>query len=481
MSLQIRLAIVLATLTIVIFLIAGFSVRKFAEQDMEARMDEQLEKQVGKIFSIGLLERIYHNEIQYLQPHRPRPVNEAMLLTFEIPMRFIFTIGRKDIIVESEGFPDLETSKLPNGFANLDDGTKSWRILIAKTTKRVELRRGVSAKAVTVIAAASPEKIQQAIIDLQKRLLLIGALVAIAAGFGGWLLGYRSLNYLSRLRKNAEQVRDTEDLSVRIEEAGPPEIKSLAKEVNAMLSRLESAATEISSALSVSREFGSNVAHELRTPLTSMRLNLDLLKRGDDLNSEDNRAAIQELLEQQERLLKTLDALRLLSRGDLVAGESNMDEVDLFDVITESVNLTKNQFLDIDFVLELSDNIPTLTGWREGLDVMLRNLFENARVHCGLPNQDLSIRVSAKYEDGYVVVEVEDNGNGIPETERERVFERFYTGTTGPQEGSGLGLSLVQQQMTIHGGSVVIKTSALGGACVSLSFPSKNNTFYKSS
>ena len=261
MSLQIRLAIVLATLTIVIFLIAGFSVRKFAEQDMEARMDEQLEKQVGKIFSIGLLERIYHNEIQYLQPHRPRPVNEAMLLTFEIPMRFIFTIGRKDIIVESEGFPDLETSKLPNGFANLDDGTKSWRILIAKTTKRGELRRGVSAKAMTVIAAASPEKIQQAIIDLQKRLLLIGALVAIAAGFGGWLLGYRSLNYLSRLRKNAEQVRDTEDLSVRIEEAGPPEIKSLAKEVNAMLSRLEFAATEISSALSVSREFGSNVAH----------------------------------------------------------------------------------------------------------------------------------------------------------------------------------------------------------------------------
>jgi len=477
MSLQIRLAIVLATLTIVIFLIAGFLVRKFSEQDMEARMDEQLEKQVGVIVSRGLLDRIYLNEIQYFQPHRPSPASEAMLLNFEITMRFIFTIGQKDIIFESEGFPELETSNLPNGFANLDDGTKSWRILIAKTTKRMDLRRGVSAKAVTVIAAASPEKINQAIIDLQKRLLLIGGLVAVAAGFGGWLLGYRSLNYLSRLRKNAAQVRDTKDLSVRIEETGPPEIKSLAKEVNAMLSRLESAAAEISSALSVSREFGSNVAHELRTPLTSMRLNLDLLKRVDDLNSEDNRAAIQELDEQQERLLKTLDALRLLSRGDLVAGESNLDEVDLFDVITESVNLTNNQFPEIQIALRLSDGIPIITGWREGLDVMFRNLFENARVHCDLPTQDLSIRVSAKYEGGYVIVEVEDNGSGIPETERGRAFERFYTGTTGPQEGSGLGLSLVQQQMTIHGGSVVVRASDLGGACISLSFPAQNNTF----
>ena len=348
-------------------------------------------------------------------------------------------------------------------------------------SKPKNLQRGVAATDVTVQAAISTQQMQQTIIDLQERLLLVGVFVTVIAGLSGWFIGYRVIQPLVRLRKNAAQVRDTEDLSVRVEATGPPEIKALAEDLNAMLSRLEYAATEISSALSVSREFGSNIAHELRTPLTSMRLNLDLLNQAGDLNSEDNRAAIQEILAQQERLLKTLDALRLLSRGDLVSEESNMDEVDLFDVITESVNFTKNQFPDIEFVLELSDNIPALTGWREGLDVMLRNLFENARVHCGLPSQELSIQVSAKYENEHVIVNVEDNGRGIPETEHERVFERFYTGTTEPREGSGLGLSLVRQQMIIHGGTAVVKASNLGGACISLSFPSINKTFYKNS
>ena len=477
MSLQARIAVFLAGLTIVVFVVAFLLVGGFAEQDMKTRMDEKLEEQIHRVFAIGVLERIYHDEIQFLQRKQQRPSptgsrNETRLLQLEIPVRLIFTVGRKEIIIESEGFPAIETTSREDGFSNRNDGSKSWRTL-TKTTKPKNLQRGVAVTDVTVQAAISTHQMQQTIIDLQKRLLLVGVFVTVIAGLSGWFIGYRVIQPLVRLRKNAAQVRDTEDLSVRVEATGPPEIKTLAEDLNAMLSRLEYAATEISSALSVSREFGSNVAHELRTPLTSMRLNLDLLNQAGDLNSEDNRAAIQEILAQQERLLKTLDALRLLSRGDLVSEESNMDEIDLFDVITESVNFTKNQFPDIEFVLELSDNIPTLTGWREGLDVLFRNLFENARVHCGLPSQELNIRVSAKYENEYVIVNVEDNGHGIPETEHERVFERFYTGRTEPREGSGLGLSLVRQQMIIHGGTAVVKASNLGGACISLSFPSK--------
>ena len=482
MSLQARIAVFLAGLTIVVFVVAFLLVGGFAEQDMKTRMDEKLEKQIHQVFTIGVLERIFHDEIQFLERRQQRsgPTtgtrNETILLQLAIPVRLIFTVGRNEIIIETEGFPAIETTNRENGFSNRNDGSKSWRIL-TKTTKPKNLQRGVAATDVTVQAAISTHQMQQTIIDLQKRLLLVGVFVTVLAGLSGWFIGYRVIQPLVRLRKNAAQVRDTEDLSVRVEATGPPEIKALAEDLNAMLSRLEYAATEISSALSVSREFGSNIAHELRTPLTSMRLNLDLLNQAGDLNSKDNRTAIQEILEQQERLVKILDALRLLSRGDLVAKESNLDEVDLFDVITESVNLTNNQFPEIQIAVRLSNGIPTITGWREGLDVMFRNLFENARVHCDLPAQDLSIRVSAKYEGGYVIVEVEDNGRGIPETERGRVFERFYTGTTGPQEGSGLGLSLVQQQMTIHGGSVVVRASDLGGTCISLSFPAQNNTF----
>jgi signal transduction histidine kinase len=74
-----------------------------------------------------------------------------------------------------------------------------------------------------------------------------------------------------------------------------------------------------------------------------------------------------------------------------------------------------------------------------------------------------------------VCISIEDNGPGIVSTERARVFERFYQVTGGNSQGSGLGLSLVDQQMVIHGGKVVIGKSVLGGALVTLTFPIEKN------
>ena len=115
MSLQARIAVFLAGLTIVICVVTFFLVREFSEQDMKTRMDEKLEEQIHQVFAIGVLERIFHDEIQFLERRKQRPGpatgtrNTTILLQLEIPVRLIFTVGRNEIIIETEGFPAIQT------------------------------------------------------------------------------------------------------------------------------------------------------------------------------------------------------------------------------------------------------------------------------------------------------------------------------------------------------------------------------------
>jgi two-component system sensor histidine kinase PrrB len=302
----------------------------------------------------------------------------------------------------------------------------------------------------------------------------VGLFATVLSAVIGWILGGRVLRPLKRLRTEADLVRVTDDLSKRVDTGGPTEITALAKDINAMLARLESAAFDTALALTSSREFGSNVAHELRTPLTSMRLNLDLL-RGANLEPNDQAPILEQMLLQQDRLLRTLDALRLLSRGDLTQGESSFEEVDLIEVISQAFQREFNGDQNANLSLDLSNEIPLMLGWGEGLDVIFRNIFENITAHAVRPDQKLAVNVTARLMAGEVCISIEDNGPGIVSTERARVFERFYQVTGGNSQGSGLGLSLVDQQMVIHGGKVVIGKSDLGGALVTLTFPIEKN------
>ena len=184
------------------------------------------------------------------------------------------------------------------------------------------------------------------------------------------------------------------------------------------------------------------MAHELRTPLTSMRLNVDLLRTA-ELEPHDQAPILEQIASQHDRLLRTLDALRLLSRGDLTQGESNFEQVDLIDVIRQGI---ERHFLgdkSIDLSLDLSDEIPLVMGWREGLDVVFRNIFENIMIHAVRPNQKLAVNVTARLTDSEVQISIEDNGPGIESTRRARVLERFYQVAEGNREGSGLGLASV--------------------------------------
>ena len=468
MSLRIRIAGFLAGMTALVCVISGFAINEFAERARTERVDESLEQQIERFFSTPRLTGVIAGERIFRQRNGP---NQGTLLNAEIPTKVIVSLvgSRENIMFESEGFPDIPIPKTA-GFFEAHDGITTWRAKAVIVRRPVDGMAKPIAETVTVVAAISDDRITAASSDLRKLLARVGLFATVLSAVIGWILGGRVLRPLKRLRTEADLVRVTDDLSKRVDTGGPTEITALAKDINAMLARLESAAFDTALALTSSREFGSNVAHELRTPLTSMRLNLDLL-RGANLEPNDQAPILEQMLQQQDRLLRTLDALRLLSRGDLTQGESSFEEVDLIEVISQAFQREFNGDQNANLSLDLSNEIPLILGWREGLDVIFRNVFENITAHAVWPDRKLAVNVTARLMAGEVCISIEDNGPGIVSTERARVLERFYQVTGGNSQGSGLGLSLVDQQMVIHGGKVVIGKSDLGGALVTLTFP----------
>lgn len=480
MSLRLRIAGLLAGITALMCVVSGFTINEWAERNRAERVDENLEKQIESFLSGPRLANVFGGERIFRQRYGS---DQGTWLSVEIPTKIIFSIsGSPDVVVESEGFPNILIPSTA-GFFKADDSITTWR---AKVTIRRPIPSSSSGtllgggstgrllEAVTVVSAISDDRDMTARSDLRKAMTRVGLFATLLSAAIGWFLGGHALRSFERLRAEAGLVRVTEDLSKRVDTRGPAEITALAEDINSMLTRLESASLDTARALTNSREFGSNVAHELRTPLTSMRLNLDLLL-GADLEPDEQASILEQMLLQQDRLLRTLDALRLLSRGDLAQGESNFEEVDLIDIINEAVKREFNSYKNVRLSLDLSNEIPLVMGWREGLDVAFRNIFENIMAHAVRPDEKLAVNVTANYTHGEVCISIEDNGPGIAATDHVRVLERFYqvTGTKGL--GSGLGLSLVDQQMVIHGGRIAIGESDLGGVLIALTFPVEKN------
>jgi len=473
MSLRLRIAGLLAGITALMCVVSGFTISEWAERDRAERVDESLEQQIERFFSIPRLTGVIAGETIFRQRTGP---NQGTWLNAEIPTKVIVSLvgSRTNIMFESEGFPDIQIPKTA-GFFEVHDGITTWRAKAVIVPRPVEGMAKPIAEMVTVVAAISDDRDMTARSDLRKALIRVGLFATLLSALLGWFLGGHALRPLERLRAEADLVGVTDDLSKRVDTGGPTEITALAKDINSMLARVESASLDTARALTSSREFGSNVAHELRTPLTSMRLNLDLL-RGADLEPDDQTLILEQMLSQHDRLLRTLGALRLLSRGDLTQGASNFEKVDLIDLVSQAIERNFGGYKDIDLSVDLSNEIPLVMGWREGLDVAFGNVFENIRSHAVLPNQKLAVNVIARLTEGYVRIFIEDNGPGIEPTQRAHVLERFYQVTDGNRQGSGLGLSLVDQQMAIHDGIVVIGESELGGTLITLSFPiGKNN------
>jgi two-component system, OmpR family, sensor kinase len=293
--------------------------------------------------------------------------------------------------------------------------------------------------------------------------VLGGALLALLAGLA---VARRAMEPIAELTDAARRIEQTRDPTQKVPHSeAEDEVAELGRTLEAMLASLGEARAETEGALARQREFVADASHELRTPLTSVLANLELLEY--ELAGEQREAAAS-ALRSSRRMRRLVADLLLLARAD-AGREAPAVPVDLAAIAREAAGeagaLSSNHPVSLDLPEQA-----TVLGVADDLHRMVANLIENALLHTppGTP-----VTVSVRRAHDAVTLEVADRGPGVPVEMRERVFERFSSGTAdgARSHGTGLGLAIVKAVADGHAGRVELVEAPGGGARFVVTLP----------
>ena len=285
------------------------------------------------------------------------------------------------------------------------------------------------------------------------RLLIFGVPVMVAVvALTTWFAVGRALRPVEAIRREVDEISAAQ-LHRRVPQPNTKdEIGRLAATMNRMLERLESARNS-------QRRFVSDASHELRSPITTIRHHSEVALAHPDRMTQSELAEV--VLAEQQRMQKLVEDLLLLARADehVPASRAAVDVDDLVFEEADRLRSTTSKRVDTSGV-----GAARVRGDADALRRAVRNLGENAARHA-------KGRVEIALVDGGddVVLSVDDDGPGIPESERDRVLQRFVRldeARSRDDGGSGLGLSIVDEVVSAHGGTLSIGQSPLGGARV---------------
>lgn len=300
-----------------------------------------------------------------------------------------------------------------------------------------------------VVVAQSLETVETSVKALQPLLLAGIPVLVLIVGSATFLLVGRTLRPVEAIRRRVARI-DGSQLGQRVPvPAAQDEVGRLAGTMNDMLERLDAAA-------SAQRRFVSDASHELRSPLATVRTNLEVAQVHPEITDWNRLTEIG--LEEVARMQALVADMLLLARSDERGLQLRRTEVDLDDLFEH-----ETERLRADGIRVVADVVPVrVLGDRERLARVLRNLADNAARHART-----TVGLQLRAEDRAAVLLVDDDGPGIPEQDRLRVFERFVRldeSRARMSGGTGLGLAIVLQIVQAHGGAVTISNSPLGGA-----------------
>ncbi|MBF6225491.1 HAMP domain-containing histidine kinase [Nocardia abscessus] len=328
-----------------------------------------------------------------------------------------------------------------------EDGPHPYRVAALAVT----LAGGQPA---TVYAGSSLETADSAVADARQAMLIgLTPLLAVVAAVT-WLVTRRALRPVEAIRRQLAEIMDG-DLSRRVPEPGSrDEIARLARTTNATLAALEESTER-------QRRFIADAAHELRSPIASLRTQLEVARAHPELLELDG------LIIDTIRLEHLAADLLLLARLD--AGEQpRPDRVDLAALVHEELEHRVGDRVAVQ--VAVPEQTVAVTGSRTQLARVLGNLVDNAQRHAAS-----TVRVAVERgADGEVVLSVADDGPGVPDADRDRIFQRFVRlddARTRDEGGAGLGLAIVRDVVERHRGIIRVTDGAPGGACFVVTLP----------
>jgi signal transduction histidine kinase len=301
-----------------------------------------------------------------------------------------------------------------------------------------------------VSVAVSLEEVDDSTEALLPPLLVGVPLLLLLVGATTWMVASLALAPVDRIRREVEQITG-DRLERRVPE--PPsrdEIHRLATTMNRMLGRLEGSRDR-------QRQFVADASHELRSPLSSIRQTAEVAKAHPGALPEGELA--EAVLEEAERMQRLVEQLLMLTRADEGAIVRHPRDVDLDDLALVEARRVRRTGLEVDVSGVRHGRV---SGDEQALAQVVRNLMDNAARHAAS-----TVTISVEETSDAVEVVVEDDGPGVPDDQRARIFERFVRldeARARDAGGSGLGLAIVQEIAHAHGGTASASSAAGGGA-----------------
>ncbi len=295
--------------------------------------------------------------------------------------------------------------------------------------------------------------------ELKKLALFLGAVAVggvVLAVVLGYLVARTALVPLNSLTDTVEDLAETTDVSRRLSPGGSDELGRLRRTFNRLLEALESSRRAQSRLV-------LDASHELRTPLTSLRTNLEVIRRVDELSDEDRSVLVDDVLVQLQELTDIVGDLAELARGDQAPVPAEPLRLDL--LVSDAVVVANTHGRADDVSFEFEAEPCWVDAHADRLSRAVGNLLDNAR-KWSPPGQPVTVECA----DGTVVVH--DRGPGIAEDDLPRIFDRFYRSPAARGlPGSGLGLAIVAQVVKAEGGTVTAENDPAGGARMTMRLP----------
>jgi heavy metal sensor kinase len=304
---------------------------------------------------------------------------------------------------------------------------------------------------------------EQLLSDFRRVFYLSFAVMLLAGILVGFYAAKSSLSGIQRVRRGADQM-SRGDLSQRIVlQGGSEEIRNLTYSFNRMQDRIQSLISEL-------QNVTNNVAHDLRSPVTRMRGLAETTLTGNQ-SLEEYRDMAGAVVEECDRLVGMINIMLEIAETDAGLRPLAHLPVDIREMVQDVAELYSPVAQDKGIVLKtrIAEASLIVHGDRRCLQRALANLLDNA---IKFTQPDGVVEVSASVEKHSVVVEIDDNGPGIPAEDLSRIYDRFFRGDQSRSTpGNGLGLSLVQSIIHAHGGQVAVESAVGRGTRARLSLP----------
>lgn len=305
--------------------------------------------------------------------------------------------------------------------------------------------------------------VQETLSTLTGILIGGGAIALLLTAAGVALMARRAMLPLDRIAKTAQGIVRAEDLRQRVPEPRhQDELYSLTVTINDLLARVEAL-------FNTQRRFLADVSHELRTPLAAMQGNLEVLTRAGCDNRELLDEALGDMRRETSRLIRMVNDLLLLAQTDARL-QLRMEPVELDTLLLEVFRELRPLAGNVSLRIGAEDQIQ-VTGDRDRLKQAMLNLGVNALQYTPAGG---TVTLGLEQRDGYACLSVADTGEGIAESDREHIFDRFYRADRSRSRhrgGAGLGLSIVKWVAEAHQGHATVASEIGRGSTFAIWLP----------